>query len=163
VAIFLSSVILFPSCLLSSPYYSIVNAVVLTGGPGNDVLTGGFGADSFNCGPGNDIIKDFNKAEGDTTSKNCERSEEPINCKLIVTVIEDLRVKRNVQEKLQSASTNQEPDLVAQIESLNAQISQQEKQLEQCLQTNIDNTPPPEPKPLNLSGLEGPGNLPPKQ
>ncbi|MDP9488672.1 MAG: hypothetical protein M3P28_00515 [Thermoproteota archaeon] len=139
VAIFLSSVILFPSSPLSSPYYSIVYAVVLTGGPGNDVLTGGFGADSFNCGPGDDIIKDFNKAEGDTTSKNCERSEEPIDCKLIVKVIEELRAKRNIlQEKLQSASTNQEPDLVAQIESLRsqieslkAQISNAEKQAQQ--------------------------------
>ena len=201
VAIFLSSVILFPSSPLSPPYYPIVYAAdviscgrfalavcygtvgndnmksadktsgplttdgavieglagndvltggpgndVLTGGPGNDVLTGGFGADSFNCGPGDDIIKDFNKAEGDTTSKNCERSEEPIDCNLIVKVIEELRAKRNVlQEKLQSADTNQEPDLIAylegQIQSLNTQISQQENQLHQCSQTNIDNTP----------------------
>jgi hypothetical protein len=192
VAIFLSSVILFPSSPLSSTYYSIVYAAdvmscgrfflavcygtvgndnmksadktsgppttdgavieglagndVLTGGPGNDVLTGGLGADSFNCGPGDDIIKDFNKAEGDTTSKNCEHSEEPIDCNLIVKLIETLKAQRNVlQEKLQFASTNQEPDLVAdlvgQIESLNAEISHKENQLHQCLQTNIDNTP----------------------
>jgi hypothetical protein len=145
VAIFLSSVILFPSSPLSSPYYSIVYAAdidimksanktsgppttdgavieglagndVLTGGPGNDVLTVGPGADSFNCGPGDDIIKDFNKAKGDTTSKNCEPSKEPIDCNLIVKVIETLKAQRNVlQEKLQSASTNQEPDLVADL------------------------------------------------
>ena len=140
---------------------------VLTVGPGNDVLTVGPGADSFNCGPGEDIIKDFNKTKGDTTSNNCEPSKEPIDCKLIVKVIEELRAKRNVlQEKLQSTS-NQEPDLIAyllgQIQSLDAQISQGEKQAQQCLQTNIDDTTPPEQKPLNLSGLEGPGNKPPKQ
>ena len=131
---------------------------VLTGGLGNDVLTVGPGADSFNCDPEDNIIKDFNKTKGDTTSKNCEPSKETLDCNLIVNVIKELKAKRVVLvDKLQSTSANQGPDLddelVAQIASLNAQIAsldaqiyQQQNMLHQCSQTNIDNTPPPEPK-----------------
>jgi hypothetical protein len=36
-------------------------------------MTGSGGADKFNCGKGEDIIFDFNEAEGgDRASKNCE-------------------------------------------------------------------------------------------
>jgi Ca2+-binding RTX toxin-like protein len=42
-------------------------------GEGNDdTLTGGADADSFSCGPGMDTITDFNPAEGDTKTLNCE-------------------------------------------------------------------------------------------
>lgn len=38
----------------------------LDGGLGNDILVGGLGADTFVYSGGNDVIKDFNEAEGDT-------------------------------------------------------------------------------------------------
>jgi hypothetical protein len=38
------------------------------------MLTGGGGADSFSCGPGTDTITDFNEAEGDTRTPDCENS-----------------------------------------------------------------------------------------
>jgi Ca2+-binding RTX toxin-like protein len=43
------------------------------GGDGNDELTGGKGADSFNCGAGNDQITNFNRSEGDKKMNDCER------------------------------------------------------------------------------------------
>jgi hypothetical protein len=54
---------------------------ILDGGSENDVwddqrndntLVGGPGADTFHCGPRADTIKDFNEAEGDTKSLDCE-------------------------------------------------------------------------------------------
>lgn len=44
----------------------------LFGDSGRDTLTGDEGADSFSCGPGTDTITDFNAAEGDTKTADCE-------------------------------------------------------------------------------------------
>jgi hypothetical protein len=44
----------------------------LYGEAGNDLLEGGDGADYFDCGDGLDVIVDFNAAEGDTHTNNCE-------------------------------------------------------------------------------------------
>lgn len=44
----------------------------LFGDGGRDTLTGDEGADSFNCGRGTDTITDFNAAEGDTKTADCE-------------------------------------------------------------------------------------------
>jgi serralysin len=44
----------------------------LFGDDGDDTLTGGINADSFSCGPGTDTITDFNAAEGDTKTADCE-------------------------------------------------------------------------------------------
>jgi Ca2+-binding RTX toxin-like protein len=44
----------------------------LFGDDGDDTLTGGSNADSFSCGPGIDTITDFNAAEGDTKTADCE-------------------------------------------------------------------------------------------
>lgn len=48
------------------------NNDLLFGDRGRDTLTGDEGADSFNCGPGIDTITDFNAAEGDTKTADCE-------------------------------------------------------------------------------------------
>jgi Ca2+-binding RTX toxin-like protein len=44
----------------------------LFGDKGDDTLTGRDGADSFDCGPGTDTITDFDAAEGDTKTSDCE-------------------------------------------------------------------------------------------
>jgi Ca2+-binding RTX toxin-like protein len=44
----------------------------LYAGPHDDVLIGGPGADYFDCGDGQDVILDFNPAQGDTHADNCE-------------------------------------------------------------------------------------------
>ena len=44
----------------------------LYGGPGNDTLSGGQGGDYFRCGLGVDRITNFNTAEGDHESGDCE-------------------------------------------------------------------------------------------
>ena len=44
----------------------------LFGGPGDDAFFGGPGEDYFDCGLGRDEIMDFDQAEGDTRSYNCE-------------------------------------------------------------------------------------------
>jgi Ca2+-binding RTX toxin-like protein len=44
----------------------------LSGGSGSDTLSGGPGADRFDCGDGIDTITDFNAAQGDIKSANCE-------------------------------------------------------------------------------------------
>jgi hypothetical protein len=44
----------------------------LYAGPQDDVLIGGPGADYFDCGDGQDVILDFNPAQGDTHADNCE-------------------------------------------------------------------------------------------
>jgi hypothetical protein len=53
----------------------------LDGKNGDDVLFGGLGSDSFKCGKGVDTIKDFNSAEGDRKSSDCEKigSTDPSN------------------------------------------------------------------------------------
>jgi Ca2+-binding RTX toxin-like protein len=45
---------------------------LLFGDGDNDILTGRGGADSFSCGAGRDTITDFNAAEGDTKTADCE-------------------------------------------------------------------------------------------
>lgn len=50
----------------------IDNNDLLFGDGDNDTLTGRGGADSFSCGPGTDTITDFNAAEGDTKTADCE-------------------------------------------------------------------------------------------
>jgi hypothetical protein len=58
-----------------------INDDLLVGGPGNDrlygntgddVLQGGPGADYFDCGEGVDTVVDYNSAQGDIVSVNCE-------------------------------------------------------------------------------------------
>jgi Ca2+-binding RTX toxin-like protein len=44
----------------------------LFGDSGDDTLIGRDGADSFDCGPGRDTITDFDAAEGDTKTADCE-------------------------------------------------------------------------------------------
>ena len=44
---------------------------MINAGPGDDEITGG-GADQFKCRSGNDTVKDFNEAEGDMATGNCE-------------------------------------------------------------------------------------------
>ena len=46
----------------------------LFGAEGNDVLEGDKGGDYFNCGDGIDIVLDFNPAEGDIITIDCETS-----------------------------------------------------------------------------------------
>jgi len=47
--------------------------VKLIVGPGDHESTGGNGADSFNCGSGNNKITDFNPSEGDKKTSDCEQ------------------------------------------------------------------------------------------
>jgi Ca2+-binding RTX toxin-like protein len=44
----------------------------ISGGSGSDILEGDEGADSFKCGSGTDSLDDFNLAEDDTKSSDCE-------------------------------------------------------------------------------------------
>jgi hypothetical protein len=45
----------------------------MSGGDGDDVLTGDEGeGDVFICGGGFDVLTDFDPAEGDTKSPDCE-------------------------------------------------------------------------------------------
>jgi len=50
------------------------NDTLASSGNCNDELTGGPGADKFQCGEGNDTIKDYNPKEGDTIldQQSCE-------------------------------------------------------------------------------------------
>lgn len=50
------------------------NDTLYSSGNCNDMLTGGFGADKFTCGEGNDTIRDYNSKEGDVIldRQNCE-------------------------------------------------------------------------------------------
>ena len=47
-------------------------ADLIYGNADNDSLTGGNGADYFNCGPGTDSITDFDPTEGDVRTADCE-------------------------------------------------------------------------------------------
>jgi hypothetical protein len=53
------------------------NDTLASSGNCNDELTGGPGADKFQCGEGNDTIKDYNPKEGDTIldQQDCEKTE----------------------------------------------------------------------------------------
>ena len=48
------------------------NTPNIIGGEGDDVLTGGEGANRFICGGGEQTITDYDEAEGDTKSEDCE-------------------------------------------------------------------------------------------
>ena len=61
-------------------YLSMDSAYEIWGGEGDDYLEGGQyyeggpGADTFICSPG-DIVQDYNPAEGDVISADCETVE----------------------------------------------------------------------------------------
>jgi serralysin len=44
----------------------------INAGQGDDTSTGNGGADKFQCGSGEDTVTDFNEAEGDKATGNCE-------------------------------------------------------------------------------------------
>jgi hypothetical protein len=58
--------------LLAAPTVLRSNAPNVIGGDGDDLLTGGEGANRFVCGGGEDTITDYNEAEGDTKTADCE-------------------------------------------------------------------------------------------
>jgi Ca2+-binding RTX toxin-like protein len=58
--------------LLSVPSVLRSNTPTIIGGEGDDLLTGGNGANRFVCGGGEDTITDYNEAEGDTKTADCE-------------------------------------------------------------------------------------------
>jgi Ca2+-binding RTX toxin-like protein len=58
--------------LLVTPRVLRSNSPNIIGGDGNDLLTGGEGANRFVCGEGEDTITDYNEAEGDTKTADCE-------------------------------------------------------------------------------------------
>jgi Ca2+-binding RTX toxin-like protein len=58
--------------LLATPIVVRSNLPDVIGGDDNDVLTGGGGAQRFVCGGGEDTITDFDEAEGDTKTEDCE-------------------------------------------------------------------------------------------
>jgi Ca2+-binding RTX toxin-like protein len=58
--------------LLAAPRIVRSNSPDVIGGDGDDLLTGGEGAQRFVCGGGEDTISDYNEAEGDTKTEDCE-------------------------------------------------------------------------------------------
>ncbi len=58
--------------LLDAPRVVRSNSPNVIGGEGDDLLTGGEGAQRFVCGGGEDTITDYNEAEGDTKTPDCE-------------------------------------------------------------------------------------------
>jgi Ca2+-binding RTX toxin-like protein len=58
--------------LLSVPSILRSNTPNIIGGETDDILTGGEGANRFICGGGEDTITDYNEAEGDTKTADCE-------------------------------------------------------------------------------------------
>ena len=58
--------------LLVAPRVVRSNSPNVIGGDGDDLLTGGEGAHRFICGGGEDTITDYNEAEGDTKTEDCE-------------------------------------------------------------------------------------------
>jgi hypothetical protein len=58
--------------LVVAPSVLRSNAPDVIGGDRDDLLTGGEGANKFVCGGGEDTITDYNEAEGDTKTADCE-------------------------------------------------------------------------------------------
>jgi Ca2+-binding RTX toxin-like protein len=58
--------------LLVAPKVVRSNNPDVIGGDDDDLLTGGEGAQRFVCGGGEDTITDYNGAEGDTKTADCE-------------------------------------------------------------------------------------------
>lgn len=58
--------------LLATPIVVRSNLPDVIGGDDNDMLTGGEGAQRFVCGGGEDTITDYDEAEGDTKTDDCE-------------------------------------------------------------------------------------------
>jgi Ca2+-binding RTX toxin-like protein len=58
--------------LLSVPSVLRSNTPSIIGGEGDDLLTGSKEANRFVCGGGEDTITDYDEAEGDTKSEDCE-------------------------------------------------------------------------------------------
>jgi Ca2+-binding RTX toxin-like protein len=58
--------------LLLSPKALRSNSPNIIGGDGDDLLTGGEGANRFVCGGGEDTITDYDETEGDTKTTDCE-------------------------------------------------------------------------------------------
>ena len=58
--------------LLATPIVVRSNLPDVIGGDDDDLLTGGEGAQRFVCGGGEDTITDYDEAEGDTKTEDCE-------------------------------------------------------------------------------------------
>ena len=58
--------------LLSVPTVLRSNTPNIIGGEGDDILTGGEGANRFICGAGEDTITNYNETEGDIKMADCE-------------------------------------------------------------------------------------------
>jgi Ca2+-binding RTX toxin-like protein len=58
--------------LLVTPIVVRSNLPDVIGGDDDDFLTGGEGAQRFVCGGGEDTITDYDEAEGDTKTADCE-------------------------------------------------------------------------------------------
>ena len=58
--------------LLAVPSVLRSNTPNIIGGEGDDLLTGGEGANRFVCGGGEDTSTDYDEAEGDTKTADCE-------------------------------------------------------------------------------------------
>jgi hypothetical protein len=58
--------------LLVTPIVVRSNLPDVIGGENDDLLTGGEGAQRFVCGGGEDTITDYDEAEGDTKTADCE-------------------------------------------------------------------------------------------
>jgi hypothetical protein len=58
--------------LLAVPTVLRANVPTIIGGEGDDLLTGGKGANRFICGGGEDTVTDYNEAEGDIATPDCE-------------------------------------------------------------------------------------------